>query len=87
VSQANLDNGLMQYFGESKEEIYYGSVRIQPLAYQDDMLKGSQSMAAAQVGIIRMATMLRDKTKLVSLSVVEENSKKEQKMTWRLSHC
>ena len=61
VSQANLDHGLEQYFGDSQEEMYYGSVRIQPLAYQDDVLKGSKDVTAAQVGNIRMATMLQDK--------------------------
>ena len=45
VSQANVDKGLMEYFGDSKEEIHYGSVRIQPLAYQDDVLKGSKDIA------------------------------------------
>ena len=61
VSQANLDHGLMRYFGESKEEIHYGGVRIQPLAYQDDVLKGSKDVAAAQVGNIKLAAMLNEK--------------------------
>ena len=49
------------YFGGSKEEIYYGTVRIQPLAYQDDVLKGSKDAAAAQVGNIKIAKMLEVK--------------------------
>jgi hypothetical protein len=40
VSQLNLDRGLMDYFGESQDEKRYGSVRLQPLAYQDDIMKG-----------------------------------------------
>ena len=28
VSQANLDHGLMMFFKDSKDEIYYGSIRI-----------------------------------------------------------
>ena len=55
MSQANLDHGLEQYFGDSQEEMYYGSVRIQPLAYQDDVLKGSKDVPAAQIGSIRIA--------------------------------
>ena len=51
----------MRYFGESKEEIHYGGVRIQPLAYQDDVLKGSKDVAAAQVGNIKLAAMLNEK--------------------------
>ena len=61
VSQANLDKGLMMFFGDSKEEICYGDVRIQPLAYQDDVLKGNKDVMAAQVGNIRLAAMLQDK--------------------------
>ena len=61
VSQANLDRGLEEYFGDSKEEIHYGTVKIQPLAYQDDVLKGSKDAAAAQVGNIKIAKMLEDK--------------------------
>ena len=61
VSQANLDHGLKMFFGNSNEEIYYGEVRVQPLAYQDDVLKGSKDVMAAQVGNIRLATMLKDK--------------------------
>ena len=61
VSQANLDHGLKMFFGNSNEEIYYGEVRVQPLAYQDDVLKGSKDVMAAQVGNIKLATMLKDK--------------------------
>ena len=61
VSQANLDHGLTMYFGESKEEMYYGSARIQPLAYQDDVLKGSKDVMAAKVGNIKLSAMLQDK--------------------------
>ena len=61
VSQANLDNGLMEYFRDSKDEMFYGSIKVLPLAYQDDILKGSRDVTAAQVGNIRLATMLEDK--------------------------
>ena len=61
VSQANLDHGLRMFFTSSNEEMYYGEVRIEPLAYQDDVLKGSKDVMAAQVGNIRLAAMLKDK--------------------------
>ena len=61
VSQANLDRGLMMYFGNSKDEMYFGGVRIQPLAYQDDVLKGCKDVMDARVGNIRLAAMLKDK--------------------------
>ena len=61
VSQANLDKGLMEYFGDSQEEIQYGNIKLQPLAYQDDILKGSRSILDAQIGNIKLAAMLKDK--------------------------
>ena len=61
VSQANLDKGLMMYFEDSKEEMMYGDIKIQPLAYQDDVLKGSKNVMDAQVGNVKLATMLKDK--------------------------
>ena len=61
VSQANLDHGLTMYFEDSKEEILYGDIRIQPLAYQDDVLKGSKNVTDARVGNVRLAAMLKDK--------------------------
>ena len=42
--------------------MYYGSVRLQHLAYQDDMMNGSKDMALAQVGNIMMDSMLQDKS-------------------------
>ena len=60
VSQANLDQGLMQCFKDSKDEIQYGSVRIQPLAYQEDVLKRSKNILDAQVENMRLAEMLKE---------------------------
>ena len=51
----------MDYFKDSKEEIYYGQVRLQPLAYQDDILRGSQDVLGTQVGNIKLAAMLDEK--------------------------
>ena len=61
VSQANLDQGLMEHFENSSEEIDYGNVKLQPLAYQDDILKGSKDVLDAKVGNIRLAAMLDSK--------------------------
>ena len=57
----NLDQGLMRYFGDSGDEMQYGSVRLQPLAYQDDVLRGSKDVTTAQTGNTRLATMLKEK--------------------------
>jgi hypothetical protein len=61
VSQANLDHGLMDYFQDSKDEIFYGGVRLQPFAYQVDILRGSKDVMGTQVGNIKMAAMLEEK--------------------------
>ena len=61
VSQANLDQGLMEYFQDSQDEIMYGSVKIQPLAYQDDILKGNKDVISAQVGNMKLHNMLSSK--------------------------
>ena len=61
VSQANLDVGLMEYFQDSQDDIRYGSVKLQPLAYQDDILKGSKDVLSTQVGNVKLAAMFADK--------------------------
>ena len=60
LSQANLDVGLMEYFQDSQDEINYGSVKLQPLAYQDDILKGSKDVLSTQVGNVKLAAMFVD---------------------------
>ena len=61
VSQVNLDKGLEQYFGDGGEDLQYGNVIIRPLAYQDDIMKGSKNVVEAQAGNIKLAAMLEDK--------------------------
>ena len=61
VSQVNLDQGLKNYFGDGGEDLNYGNVGVQPLAYQDDIMKGSKNALDAQTGNIKLAAMLKDK--------------------------
>ena len=61
VSQVNLDKGLEQYFGDGGEDLAYGNVIICPLAYQDDIMKGSNNVVEAQAGNIKLSAMLEDK--------------------------
>ena len=61
VSQVNLDQGLHQYFGDGGEDLEYGEVSVEPLAYQDDIMKGSKDVMAAQAGNTKLAAMLKDK--------------------------
>jgi hypothetical protein len=37
VSQLNFDHGMRSYFSGSKDELYYGDVRVEYVAYQDDI--------------------------------------------------
>ena len=39
----------------------YVDIKVQPLAYQDDIMKGSKDMLGAQAGNVKLATMLKDK--------------------------
>ena len=61
MSQVNLDQGLQQYFGDGGEDLNYGKVGVQPLAYQDDIMNGSKNVLDAQVGNVKLAAMLKDK--------------------------
>ena len=57
----NLGHGLQGYFASSTDELCYGSIRVQPLAYQDDVGRVSKSVSEARAGIIKIAAMLQDK--------------------------
>ena len=61
MSQLNLDHGLMDYFENSQDEVSYGGVRLQPLAYQDDIMRGSKDVLTTQVGNIKLAAMFEEK--------------------------
>ena len=63
VTQANLDQGLMEYFGDVDNDAFisYGDVRLQPMAYQDDIMNSSKDVMGAQVGNMKLATMFQDK--------------------------
>ena len=42
VSQLNIDHGLHNYSRGSADEVYYGGVRCEYFAYQDDIGKPSE---------------------------------------------
>lgn len=41
--------------------MYYGQVRFEAAAYQDDILKPSQNLDSAQVGMTKLAIMLEER--------------------------
>ena len=44
ASALNLDLGVQLYFEGSKDEDCYGSIRLQPLSYIDDVIRSSQNV-------------------------------------------
>ena len=61
VSQLNLDMGMQSFFSSSSDEMHYGRVRVEYTAYQDDVGKPSGSVKEANVHMVKMAKMLKDK--------------------------
>ena len=61
VSQLNLDNGMKTYFSGSGEELYYGTVRCEYFAYQDDIGKPSACVNQAQTANMKMAHLFQEK--------------------------
>ena len=61
VSQANLDKGIMDMFEGSEEELRYGGVRVLPLIFQDDILRGTGSVLSARAGNVKVAAVMRSK--------------------------
>ena len=61
VSQANLDRGMVDMFMGSEEEIKFGSVRILPVMFQDDIMRAVDSVASAKAGNVKVAAVMRGK--------------------------
>ena len=57
----NLDTGLQQYFGGSGDEMYYGGIRIEYTAYQDDIGKPSLGIKEANAHMVKLSYMFEDK--------------------------
>ena len=61
ASQINIDRGLNGYFQGSVDEICYGGVRLQPLAFQDDIARLTTDMHKASVGNVKMEYLMKEK--------------------------
>ena len=61
VSQENLDHGLNGYFKSSKEVMYFGDTRIQPLSYQDDVAAPCLSVDMARAQATLLASLRKRK--------------------------
>ena len=61
ASQLNLDMGINDYFKSSKDEECYGSIRLQPLTFQDDELSCSSEVRQVRAQAIKMNFVLQEK--------------------------
>ena len=52
---------MMSYFCGSKDELYYGDVRVEYVAYQDDIGKPSAGVQEAQPANIKMSHLFKEK--------------------------
>ena len=50
ISAANIDYTMNRFFSESKDEVSYGGINLQPLIFQDDISRMTTSVWAAQSG-------------------------------------
>ena len=61
ISANNLDRGINDQFKGSSHEICYGTLRMQPLCFQDDLARMCTSRDSAQAGNIRVSETLDSK--------------------------
>ena len=70
TSASNLDNRVNQIFQDSTDEISYGSIRLQPLLFQDDIFRMCLSRKSAQAANIKLS----DSMKLSQLEMHEDKT-------------
>ena len=62
VSAGTLDDGVSEIFETSRDEICYGKVKINPLLYQDDILRMTTTHFGAQAGLSKVEAVMRLKS-------------------------
>ena len=58
TSQLNLDKGVNEMFRGSSDEICYGNVRLQPVIFQDDILRLGDSLASVRAGNVKLNAVM-----------------------------
>ena len=61
ASGLDLALGLKRYFSSSLDKISYGKVRLQPQAYQDDILRIAEDIKSTRAGNAKLAKMTSEK--------------------------
>ena len=65
VSGQNLDCDIFETFEKCTSEVCYGSVRMQPVLYQDDLIRMVNSVEGAQEGNYRVEAAMKSKPLIV----------------------
>ena len=73
ASAVSLDNGVRDFFKDSKDEIQYLGIPLAPLLFQDDVARLSLTVASAQAGNDRMMNVAE--TKLLDFNRREDDGK------------
>ena len=87
VSSVNLDNDMEEFFAGSSSEVTYGEVRLQPLMFQDYVVRLAGDMASARAGNKRLEGVVKlkqlemhpDKTGLILFGNREDMKKEIEK--------
>jgi hypothetical protein len=61
ASSLNLDKGLDTYFRGSKDKECYGRIKLQPLCYVDDIIRGAQDTNCLKAGCLKLDFVLKEK--------------------------
>ena len=61
ISRASIDRGLQDQFNHDDNVMMYGNVRIQPLAYQDDIASINNSVSMTRIQSKKISFMLDTK--------------------------
>ena len=61
ASQVNIDRGIDRYFSGSCDEATYGSIRLQPIVFQDDIARISSELRKAQAGNHKLSYIVKEK--------------------------
>ena len=61
VSQLNIDQGVVDMFHGSDQEISYGAVRVLPVIFMDDISRAVCSLESARAGNVKMSSVVNSK--------------------------
>ena len=61
TSQVNIDKGVDRYFRGSMDEMSYGTIRLQPFIFQDDIARVAGDIRTAQAGNIKLSNVMNEK--------------------------